>query len=358
MSDLTPRPRSLIADVELLFAALSRLYRKNGKREELEVIANSQIRPEEGYVYDNWNGGQHGHALYLTLPQEIFLNLLSRKNKLQESICTDLNTLHNFEDEHIAKVFIELGKAEDTDWRLESGALRTPQRSPPKETLTRLWGSEGYRVFLSHKAMVKEKAGYLRDSLMLFGVSAFVAHDCIKPTKAWQDEIESALASADAFVALLTEDFHESDWCDQEVGFALGRGIPLICVKLGRDPYGFIGRFQALPCEWREAPAEITKLLVKEQRMLQAYLSALRNCGNFRDGLALAQVLPAIETLTPADADSAAEAFNRNPQLRDCWAFRGDKPSVHGPGLAYHLTRATGQVFVLDSSGQIARGGK
>jgi hypothetical protein len=35
-----------------------------------------------------------------------------------------------------------------------------------------------------------------------------------------QNEIETALESMDAFVALLTENFHESLWTDQEVGYS------------------------------------------------------------------------------------------------------------------------------------------
>ena len=54
----------------------------------------------------------------------------------------------------------------------------------------------------------------------------------------------------DAFAALMTEGFHDSDWTDQEVGFALARGVPVIAVKLGRDPYGFLGKFQALRADW------------------------------------------------------------------------------------------------------------
>ena len=47
--------------------------------------------------------------------------------------------------------------------------------------------------------------------------------------------------------ALLTEGFHESNWTDQEVGFALARGILVIPVKYESAPYGFMGRIQAQP---------------------------------------------------------------------------------------------------------------
>jgi len=90
---------------------------------------------------------------------------------------------------------------------------------------------------------VKKETAALKERLQLLGVSCFVAHEDIHPGHEWQDEIENALASMDGFAALLTEGFHDSAWTDQEVGYALARGVPMIAVRLGRDPYGFIGKF-------------------------------------------------------------------------------------------------------------------
>ncbi|MGY2982675.1 hypothetical protein ACVI1K_000022 [Bradyrhizobium sp. USDA 4508] len=44
----------------------------------------------------------------------------------------------------------------------------------------------------------------------------------------------------------MTKGFHESNWTDQEIGFALGRGVMVVAVNLGRNPYGFIGDMHAL----------------------------------------------------------------------------------------------------------------
>ena len=50
----------------------------------------------------------------------------------------------------------------------------------------------------------------------------------------------------DALVALLTENFHDSNWTDQEVGVAIGRDVPVITIRMGTDPYGLMGKWQAL----------------------------------------------------------------------------------------------------------------
>jgi hypothetical protein len=46
--------------------------------------------------------------------------------------------------------------------------------------------------------------------------------------------------------AYLTSDFHDSEWTDQEVGAALARGLLVFPLRVDVNPYGFIGRYQAM----------------------------------------------------------------------------------------------------------------
>lgn len=345
----------LVRNIERYLAALSALYKRDGITERLEVIVNAQIRLHEQWDYDNWDGGISGHALFLSVPEDTYLGLIEDRDSLQSSIRSDLNKLHNAQSENISQVFIEMQASEDRDWRRESGAIRTAQRTVAPDAAKRIWGDGGYRVFLSHKSEVKKETAGLSEELKLFGISAFVAHESIHPTKEWQDEIENALSSMDAFVALLTKNFHESDWTDQEVGFALGRGVPVICVKLGLNPYGFIGKFQALRCSWANASAALAKLLIKQPRMLNAYIAALPECRRYEDGITISEVFPEIDHLTTEQAQSMMDAFNANADLYGSWGFNGKYPSRYGDGLAPMLSRATGHKYVLTSSGNIER---
>lgn len=86
----------------------------------------------------------------------------------------------------------------------------------------------------------------LKEKLEYYGISSFVAHSDIEPTKEWQNEIELALRTCDGLIALMVENFHKSNWTDQEIGLALGRDLLIIPVRMGKDPYGFIGKFQAI----------------------------------------------------------------------------------------------------------------
>jgi len=74
-----------------------------------------------------------------------------------------------------------------------------------------------------------------------------VAHVSIPDDPPWQDEIPNGLNTAHAGVAFLHTGFKESDWCDQEVGWLLGRGVPVLGLMFDCGPYGPMGRFQASP---------------------------------------------------------------------------------------------------------------
>lgn len=309
------------------------------------MVVNSQVRVVEEWHFDNWNGGTVGHALYLTLPESLFLEASRDRDELQSAIASDLNQLHNIQGEYIAQVYLEMDLAEDGDWRQESGLLIATTKTVAPDSATRIWGDGGFRVFLSHKTEVKKQAAALKEGLKPFGVSLFVAHEDIHPTRAWMDEIENALHSMDAFVTAMTPGFHDSLWTDQEVGFALARGVPVIALRMGKDPYGFLGKFQALTTDWDHAPEGIVKLLINRDRMLSAYLQALRNCTSFNDGNVLARILPAIEKLTDQQIDEVVDAYNENGELQGSFGFNGGYPSQYGNGLVPHLNRLGGRRY-------------
>lgn len=114
-------------------------------------------------------------------------------------------------------------------------------------------GSDDFRLFISHISKDKDKAMRLREALAAYAISGFVAHEDIHPTALWEQEIERALHAMDAMVAVHTVGFSKSFWTQQEVGFALGRGVKVISFKIGEDPTGFISKRQALPRRKRTA---------------------------------------------------------------------------------------------------------
>lgn len=108
------------------------------------------------------------------------------------------------------------------------------------------WKAGYFKLFLSHLVSFKLNTARLQQALKQYAITSFVAHEDIEPSKEWQIEIETALHTMDAMVALLMPGFKESNWCDQEVGVAVGRNVLIIPVRKGMDPYGFIGKYQGI----------------------------------------------------------------------------------------------------------------
>lgn len=106
------------------------------------------------------------------------------------------------------------------------------------------WKPGYFKLFISHLASFKKQISQLKIELEKYGISGFVAHENIEPTKEWQDEIEKGLFSMEALCAVLMPDFNKSKWTDQEVGVAVGREILIIPIRRDMDPYGFIGKYQ------------------------------------------------------------------------------------------------------------------
>lgn len=326
-------------NVERYLAALSELYGQDGKRQLQEIVVNASLVVHEGWSSDNWNGGTYGHALFLVIPKSLFLSCVKQKDELSSVIAADFNKLHPYKEEFIAEVFLDFAAGDDQDWRKESGLQITGKKITPPEAIKRIWEEDCFRIFLSHKTEFKKETAELKGQLRAFGISCFVAHEDIQPTQAWQDEIENALASMDGFVALMTDTFHDSNWTDQEVGYAFARGVPLISVRLGKDPYGFIGKFQALSCTWSSAAEEIVRLLLKNDRAFSAYVKAIRTCPSWDDGNILGLALRDVAGLSAQQVDDLVSAYNETSELRGSFAFNGGKSRQYGPGLITHLNR-------------------
>lgn len=114
------------------------------------------------------------------------------------------------------------------------------------------WQRGYYRVFISHLTNDKLIASDLKRVMGTLGISCFVAHEDIEPTKVWQDEIVKALITADALCVIISPGIVNSKWCDQEIGFALGRDILCVSLMYGEKPYGILGMSQGVQCEGKK----------------------------------------------------------------------------------------------------------
>jgi hypothetical protein len=219
-----------------------------------------------------------------------------------------------------------------------------------QENHRQIWGEEpNYKIFISHKAEDKLLATRLKDNLKFYKISCFVAHQDIAPTKEWQEQIEITLKTADGFIALLTEKFSESDWTDQEIGYAYARKIPIIPIIIGKTPYGFIGKIQGLKCDLENEFNKIVSLLLgSDPKMLDHYITLVKTSESFDYSNNLSVFLSDINTLSTEQINQLIFAFKHNSQVSDSYGFLGTRPykgNLISKGLQFELKRITGKDY-------------
>lgn len=215
--------------------------------------------------------------------------------------------------------------------RLLGDFLNVP---PPDETPVGLkfsdapWSTSApFRLFISHHSGDKSTATRLKDALTSFGIEGFVAHVDIRPSKKWLQVIEAALATADGLVALVGGEFRNSEWCDQEAGWCMARGIPIVPVMLvANPPHGFLGQHQAVryvPEAAEDYAREVTLALLTNDRarpLLELGIArAFATSGSFDEAKARCSNLAMIKSWNPKLHRIVEEALTANRQLREAW---------------------------------------
>lgn len=187
------------------------------------------------------------------------------------------------------------------------------------------WMPDHFRLFISHTSAHQKDAGAIRSHMARVGIDAFVAHTTIEPTAKWEDMILRGLQTCHALVALLTEDFPKSNWCDQEVGVAVSRGILVVPVRMGLDPYGFIGSIQGLTTKPEYfLPRQLFELLaghaLTKTRMVDPVIWLFARSTSFdatRVAWTHVKALPP-EAWTAERVRIVRDAVKTNSQVRNC----------------------------------------
>lgn len=318
----------LPSKLEKFLGVTVELCKRNGEKDIVRVIVNSDYVVTEEWTFDNWNGGTYGHAITFQVPAEIYYQVFDDLEKVAENIGERLNKLSNVPNEHIAAVFLELKDDPILErWREKSGELILNNSSLLKTGeihLDKLWHPGFLRMFITHKSEIKEQAVFIKGVFESYGVSCFVAHEDIEPTRDWQEEIEKALHSMDVQLALMTSGFANSNWTDQEIGVAIGRGVPIISIRLGMDPYGFIGKYQGVAGKGKSIVVlakEVYGLLWAnsslKNKLKESLILRFERSSSFDHANTLMEYLEKIDTLTPDLIERLENSPKMNRQVRD-----------------------------------------
>ena len=319
------------------------------------------LNKESKVVADFIKGVKRGHDPQLEVAScmvKTAARLNAERAKLQDDAARATIELANKTREHVAILEEKLRFFEAENRKLNDAAhhnadvskIWANQRVVSKEEADRIWGTSFnfIRVFLSHKTEYKLQVAELKNQLRGYGIDCFVAHNDIEPTEAWQIEIENALLTMDIFVAIMTPDFHTSLWTDQEIGFACARNVPRIAVRMGCDPYGFIGRNQGLNADWTDLSGKITTLLKNHPKMVDAWIDALQICPCCDVGNKLAAFFKSVNTLSDIQLGKFITHYNSNPQVYGSYEMNGSGDIEKS--ILPHLARITKRKFSFENN--------
>ena len=113
-----------------------------------------------------------------------------------------------------------------------------------------------------------------------------------------------------------------------------------------------MGKYQGLSCDWENAPSEIISALIDDPDLVDAFIDAVAKCPDYASANRLSEILPSIETLTPAQTSRLVSVFNENQQVGSSYGFNGINPSTHGDGLPALLSEVTGRDVQLSKDWQ------
>lgn len=200
-----------------------------------------------------------------------------------------------------------------------NGSRNTSELSGSREAI---WVPGYFRLFLSHVSSLKEKTLALRKALAKYQISGFVAHADVTPTKEWQQQIELALRSMEGLAALLSDGFSRSNWTDQEVGYALGKGIFVLPIRIAVDPYGFLAKIQALAARGKKPSVlayEIFSLLSRDRatahRLADCLVTRLEYAGSFRSVGEAIKLLESVPRLNAEQQKRLSLAPQKNLEI-------------------------------------------
>ena len=290
-----------------------------------DLIGNSHAYVVEETSYDNWNGGTYGHDIQLFLTMEELSKVdINDIDHVTQRISEDLNKVSaSVQNEFFANVHLELFDEND---EICQRARPFHFRQERNADMLSIWKRGMVRLFISHRDEHKLVANELAETLESYGISSFVAHDSIQPMSIWQTEILNGLESMEIMLALVTDDFHASVWTNQEVGFALGRNIPIVPLKLqGQDPNGFIAKHQALKWSYdnvAEAAPIIYEILANKlgnrERLQTSLIRAFTSSPDFHETRRrFDRMRNLVSEISDTELEEIVVAFQDNDQLHN-----------------------------------------
>lgn len=187
-------------------------------------------------------------------------------------------------------------------------------------------------TFISYSSKQKVIGGKFKSYLENFcGYETFIAHDDIPGSTVWEDEIIKAITNADFFIPLISKEFKESPFTDQETGIAVYLKKKIIPIKLDEiNPYGFIEKYQAL--QYRNDVNDLALTIAQigliynpessyHQKVLNSIVHAFCKSTSFEIANATIQILCKCNDLSSDQLMQILKAIKTNSQIKNAYGL-------------------------------------
>jgi len=180
----------------------------------------------------------------------------------------------------------------------------------------------------------------IKEAFTILGIDSFLAHEDIPGGEEWEKEIKGQLKKCNIFVPILTQEFKESEWTDQETGAALIRDatiIPLSLIIDGKEavmPSGFIKKIQGLKINLHkdknfgikeredtinQLVQEISKALTNKQkiskRVKECFITSLFKSQNFYESNSKSTAISSLKPFSVPQIKMIVFSYVLNTQI-------------------------------------------
>ena len=182
-------------------------------------------------------------------------------------------------------------------------------------------------VFLSHSDLDKQKASELKEKLSQHHIQVFLAHEDIIGGSKWMGELYDEIQNSTLFCMLISENYHQANFTEQETGIAINHGIPIlpICIDKTR-PYGFASQYQAIICKFPfdkisiESITQLVKKLTRDSMdvknlILDELVKKLIKSNSFSESAYLTKIIIKNTKFSENQINQIAKAFIQNPEI-------------------------------------------
>lgn len=135
-----------------------------------------------------------------------------------------------------------------------------------------------FRAFVSHSSRDSELVIALHERLHAVGIELYLAEHDVRPGSALSAKVQSAIERSHTVIVLLTENAANSAYVQQEIGYALRCGrpvIPLVEARVSKDSLAMLEGCEYIPLD----PSDPAKAF----KDAEAYLERLKSQKEWKD---------------------------------------------------------------------------